>query len=480
MNIIGRHKEQQSLEKIFNSKEAEFVVIYGRRRVGKTYLIREFFRKKKGLFFHATGLQNGSLAHQLQKFSTALSEAFFDSTPLAIPKNWSEAFRLLHQQLIKNQKKITVFLDEFPWMATPKSGLLSELDYYWNHYWSSMPHLTLIVCGSSASWLIHKIIYNKGGLHNRVTLQLKLLPFSLAETQAYLSSRKIKLSHPHVLLIYIAIGGIPYYLRYVQPGLSVAENIHYLFFDSNAPLKDEFEKLFASLFDHQDDYIELIRLIFQKRDGISRTALKDQVKLSSGGGRLSKKLNDLVMTGFIDTYTPWGKTKGTYYKLVDEFVLFYLYWMDTEKSKRFTADHWITQSKLPSYSAWLGYTFESVCFKHSEKIIQALKIKSSSTVSTWRLIPRNKTEMGAQIDLLIDRHDDAITLCEIKYNTEPFVITKEYAQKLINKVAIFKHKTGTKKQLFLSLITAAGLKNNWYAEDLVHGIVVLEDLFKDI
>src|SRR3990167_5234014 len=214
--IIGRVKELKLLNKIYSSHEAEFLVVYGRRRVGKTYLIREFFVCKKCKLLHATGLQHGSQKKQLKKFAEAISETFLDNITLEIPKNWDEAFNILHKQLSKCQEKVVVFLDELPWMATRRSGLLEEIDYYWNQYWSSMRNVILILCGSSASWLIQKIIYNRGGLHNRVTAQIRLQPFSLLETRSYLSSRKIKLNSQHILSLYMAFGGIPYYLRYIE------------------------------------------------------------------------------------------------------------------------------------------------------------------------------------------------------------------------------------------------------------------------
>lgn len=477
--IIGREFEQQQLTKLYHSKEAEFLVVYGRRRVGKTYLIREFFVQKETIFFHVTGIQEGTLKQQLKKFSEVLSETFFDGIKLAPSKDWSEAFQSFHQQLLKAKGKITIFLDEFPWMATRKSNLLSELDYYWNHYWSNMPNIILIVCGSSASWLINKIIYNRGGLHNRITRQIKLLPFSLSETQSFLISRKINLTQSHILSLYMALGGIPYYLKYVEPGLSAEQNIQKIFFESQAPLKDEFDKLFSSLFDNADHYKELVRLIAKKREGLDRTELRKSTALVSTGGRLSEKIKQLIETGFIEEYTPWGKTKGEYYKLIDEFSLFYLYWIEAEKNKKFTPDHWLIQSQLPAYYAWAGYSFEAVCMKHINKIISTLKIKTSSAVGAWRSTSTKQDEIGAQIDLLIDRHDNAITLCEIKYTKEPFVITKEYNQKLMNKIITFKNKTGSSKQIFLALISASGIKENKYSSLLIHNVVLLEDLFKN-
>lgn len=474
--IIGRRQEQKSLEKAYRSAEAEFIVIYGRRRVGKTYLVREFFKNKKCKFFHATGLQKGTLKKQLKKFTEALSQTFFDNVPIEIPKNWDEAFRLLHNQAAKVTEKMVLFLDELPWMATRRSGLLQEIDYYWNHHWSSMPNVILIVCGSSASWLIQKIIYNKGGLHNRTTCQIRLLPFSLLETSEYLNSRGIKLNNKHILSLYMAFGGVPYYLKYIEPGLTAEQNIQDIMFDKNTPLKDEFSRLFDSLFEYADAYIELVKLIAKKKEGLSRVELKSLTKLSTGGGRLSKRLKDLCVTGFIEEYIPWGRSVGEYYKLIDEFCLFYLHWIASQKNKVFTQHHWIDQSQRPAYYAWSGYAFEAVCMKHIGRIISALKIRASS-IGSWRFVPRTKTENGAQIDLIIDRSDNAITLCEIKYTNEKFIIDKQYAEKLMHKRSVFENKANVNKQIFIAIISASGMRKNSYYDEIVDSVVTLEDLF---
>lgn len=476
--IIGRIREQKLLEKVYLSKEAEFVVVFGRRRVGKTYLIREFFKQKKCQFFHATGLQKGDIKKQLKKFSDTLSETFFDNIPIKTPENWDEALRILHQKISNSKRKIVIFLDELPWMATKKSGLLQEIDYFWNKYWSSDPNIIFIVCGSAASWLIKKIIYNRGGLHNRITCQIKLTPFNLYETETYLTNRKIKLNKEHITSLYMALGGIPYYLRYVAPGLTAEENIQAILFDKDAPLKNEFDILFDSLFDDVDSYLELLNLIGRKKEGILRSELKSLVKLSGTGGRLSKNLQDLRATGFIDEHTPWDRSNGEYYKLADEFTLFYLHWILPDKKKIFLKNHWITQSQKPAYYAWAGYAFEAICMKHISQIIHVLKIRAGSVIGSWRYVPRVQKEDGAQIDLIIDRNDNAMTICEIKYARQPFVIDKTYFSKLKQKIKIFKAKSYTKKQIFLAMICASGLKENIYSEEIVDGgVVTLSDLF---
>lgn len=478
MIIVGRKREQEQLDKIFKSKESEFITIYGRRRIGKTYLIKSFFTTKDCVFFHATGLQGGSMQDQLNRFATSLSDTFFNKSPLGTHKNWNTLFTLLHSQVEKADKKVVIFLDELPWMATRKSKLLQEIDYFWNHYWSMRSNIILIVCGSSASWLIKKIIYNKGGLHNRTTLQIRLLPFNLTETNDYLKSRGLKLTHQHVLSLYMAMGGVPYYLKYAEPGFTAPQIIEMVFFDKNAPLKDEFNLLFNSLFDDAAAYKELIELIAQKRTGTSRAEIAKAVKLTPLGGGLSERLKELQDAGFIEDFIPWGRTRGEYYKVIDEFCLFYLRWKKLAHLKRREKDFWIQESQRPAYHAWAGYAFEAVCMKHIDSIIQALGIKSARASGSWLHKAKDKNEDGAQIDLIIDRFDDAITLCEIKYTEQPFAIDKQYAALLNRTIKTFQKTTNVHKQIFLSFVSANGLKETLYSEEMVTGVVTLDDLFK--
>ncbi len=478
--LIGRKPEIQRLEKIYQSKEAEFLVLYGRRRIGKTFLIREFFSNKDCLFFQVTGSQKGNLKKQLSHFADSLSETFTHGVPMKPTSSWEESFKTLTQFIEaqqtqdkkdKKDKKIVIFLDELPWLSTSKSGLLDALDYYWNHYWSRNSKIILAVCGSSASWLIKNIIYNAGGLHNRCTAEIKLLPFNLSETEEFLTSQNIKLKRTHILDIYMAMGGVPYYLSYVEKGLTATENIQRILCDSNAPLNDEFTKLFKSLFKNSNVYKELVKLISTKKEGMSRAELEEKSKLSIGGGRLSEQLEQLEQTNFINAYTPWGKERGTYYKVTDEFCLFFLHWLESSKSKERLPDFWSKQTQKPSYQAWAGYAFEAICQKHIAQIISALNIQSAEAVSAWR------DKAGAQIDLLIDRNDDAITLCEIKYTDTPFSITKSYAEELKRKIEIFKTITKTKKEIFMALISANGAKENQYFTEIINGLVTLDALF---
>jgi hypothetical protein len=478
--IIGRKKELKQLERAYKSKEAEFITIYGRRRIGKTYLIREFFSKKDCIFFHTTGMQNGSFNDQRKKFTEALSSTFFHNAPITTLNNWGDLFAILHSEILKTDKKVVIFLDELPWMATNKSKLMQEIAYYWNQHWALLPRVILIVCGSSASWLIKKVIYNKGGLHNRTTLQIKLLPFNLAETDEYLKSRGVHFTHRHVLSIYMTFGGTPYYLKYIESGLSAQQNIQKLIFDKNAPLKDEFNILFDSLFDEANSYKEIIKLIAQKKEGLTRAELSSYVKLTTVGGSLSQRIKELSDAGFIEEYIPWNRERGEYYKVIDEFCLFYIQWIQSAKKMRREKDYWIHQSQRPSYYAWAGYAFEAVCIKHIDHIVDALGITMVRSIGAWRYISRSNKNPGTQIDLIIDRFDDALTVCEIKYTEQPFSLDKHYAAKLEQTLKIFKQQAKIEKLVLLAFVSASGLKDTIYSSKMVTSIATLEDLFKEV
>lgn len=476
MKIIGRKQEQERFKKILASKEAEFVVVYGRRRVGKTFLVREYFNKQRCHFLQATGMQKGAMSAQLQKFTEAYANTFYDGIGLKDFVSWRDAFHALTERLRTTKTPCVIFLDEFPWMATDRSQCLQELEYYWNQYWVQMPHVKLILCGSSASWLIKKIIYDTGGLHNRTTCQIRLLPFTLRETECFLKAKGVHLNRDHVLQLYMAMGGIPFYLKCAESGLTATEIIQHCFFAPNALLSGEFDKLFASLFTDASVYVELVELLSTSHKGLSRSDIACKATLSSNGGRLSERLNDLQEAGFIEVFVPFGKKTGETYKLLDPFCLFHLRWLGVRRQK-YLPNHWSVQAKAPQYHVWAGYAFENVCLQHVHQIITALDFVAGGTISSWRYAPKHASEQGAQIDLLIDRDDGAIMLVEIKYTNTPFVIDKAYAEKLQQKITVFRKQTKTEKHILLVMVSAKGLKQTLYVEALVNRLVTIDHLF---
>lgn len=483
--IIGRVAEQEKLTQLFGSSRSEFLAIYGRRRVGKTFLIKNFFESKECVFFYCSGLKDGKLSEQLQEFTRQIGITFYNGADIAERKSWQETFEDLNKAMLQiaASKKIVLFFDELPWLATPKSRLLQTIDYYWNRYWSHDNRVKLCVCGSSASWIIEKIINNKGGLYNRVTRTIRLDPFSLHEVADFLVSMKIKLNHKQILDLYMVFGGIPHYLALINKGYSAYQCIDELCFQKGGELINEFERLFSSLFNNADTYVRIIRAIANHPCGIGQIQLIKESGMSDGG-RIKQRLKELEDAGFILGFIPYGhKEKGVYYKVVDEFVLFYLYWVEPNlrtiiKQDR-TIGYWLAKTKSSSWKSWSGLAFEAICYKHLAQIRKTLKIVADAQVGSWRYIAKKPECQGAQIDLLFDRSDGVITICEIKYNEQPFAITKEYAQKLLNKIEVYKSQSKTNKQLFLAMITVGGLKATMYSEELISAQVILDDLFEE-
>jgi hypothetical protein len=487
LKLIGRKDEQHILEELYTSKNPEFLAMYGRRRVGKTYLLKTFFSRKSCIFFSATGIQKGDITEQIERFMVELSRVFYGGSPLEKPKDWFAVFDVLHnaiEKMVSKKQKVVLLFDEFPWMVTHRSKLLTVIEYFWNQHWSMDSRIKLLVCGSSASWIIKKIINNKGGLHNRITRKIQLSPFCLNESQQFLASQGVRLNKKQVTQIYMVAGGIPYYLKQAQKGLSATQNIDVMAFKKNCLLFKEFDNLFSSLFDDAEPYIEAIKIIAKYRQGIGQEELISESKLISRGGRASARLKELEEAGFILSFTPhFRQRKGIYYKVIDEYTLFYLKWIEPIRNslqKQSLEDgYWEGESQTPSWLSWSGYAFEAICYKHLSQIRRKLKIKPNAIANSWRFVPKvGAEENGAQIDILFDRKDDAITLCEIKYSEKPFVINKQCARNLMNKEQVFIDKTKTKKQIFTALIVASGVKENLYYDDLVSGVVTLEDLFE--
>ena len=485
--IVGRVREQNLLKHLLASKKAEFLALYGRRRVGKTFLIRNYFKNSSCLFFHCTGIQNGSLEDQLKGFGQQIGEAFYNGVTPAFNKNWLDAFEVLNKSIenISKSKKIVIFFDEFPWMATKRSKLLQALEYYWNRYWSHDNRIKLIVCGSSASWIIDKIINNKGGLYNRTTQTMRLDPFTLSETNDYLTSLGIRLNHRQILDLYMILGGIPHYLAHVKRGQSSHQNIDEICFQKNGPLVDEFNRLFGSLFKESSSYIKLIRTIAKSREGVNQNEISRACKMTRGG-RITKKLKQLEDAGFILSFLPHGhEEKGLYYKVIDEYTLFYLYWIEeylkSTRRQDQSSGYWVSIAQTQSFKSWSGLAFEAVCHKHVAQIRKALAIDPGAQAVSWRYQPRSKKGItrGAQIDLLFDRPDGSITICEIKHSDRPFVIDKDYAQIIDRKIEIYKQQTRTEKQIFFAIVASSGLKPNKYSEAMCVQAASLEDLFKD-
>ena len=399
------------------------------------------------------------------------------------PSSWSEAFRQLEQFMessIKKEKpgKRVVFLDELPWLNTPRSGFLSSVEHFWNSWGSRQIDFILVICGSAASWMLQNIVRAKGGLHNRLTRQIRLLPFTLSESELFLKSRSVDLTPLQIVELYMAMGGIPHYLKQTEPGLSAAQIIDKVCFSSQGLLREEFDKLYVSLFDESDQNQKIVKTLAKKRRGLTRGEILQSISLGSGGSA-SRRLEELEESGFIQSQIPFGKkVNDTLYRLSDEYSLFYLDWI-SKLGKRSPGDgYWLSQQNAPRRRAWAGYAFENLCLKHAQRLKAALGVAGVETIEApWRYQPAAKSEIpGAQIDLLIDRRDNTINVCEMKFSETEFTIDKKYAGDLRRKLDVFRRVTGTRKNVFLTMVTTFGVVNNAYAKELVANSLTLEDL----
>jgi uncharacterized protein len=472
MKLIGRTNEILKIKQIVASQKAEFVAVYGRRRIGKTFLIKEHFNYK--FTFYATGLQKGNTQKQLTSFTIFLNESF--NTNYEPFDNWLAAFNILIKELKKKKGEKILFIDELPWLDTKKSDFLTGLDFFWNSWASTQANLKLFVCGSAASWIINKLIKNKGGLHNRLTARIKLEPFTLHETELFLQSKEIALDRYQIVQLYMAFGGIPYYLDQVEKGLSAAQNIQELCFNKTGLLKLEFTYIFSSLFANADKHEKLIRIIYELGGNANREAIIAAGNYNSGGD-ISAKLKELEESGFITTYTEYGiKSAKKIYSISDFYTMFYLKFIEKEAQK--PVGDWLNKIDNPAIKAWAGFTYEQVCMQHTLQIKEALKISGVSTnINTWQKTGTKKTK-GAQIDLVIDRRDRIINLCEIKFSINPFTVTKVLDLALRNKVAAFKETTKTNKAIFVTMITTFGLVKNEYSRSFIQNEITMNDLFQ--
>lgn len=477
--LIGREKESKILTDALHSKQSELIAVYGRRRVGKTYLIRNIYHD--ALILECIGMHKASLKTQLEQFKIAIQSLAGTTIPIETPKNWSQAFLLL-QRILENisatEKKKVIFFDELPWLATKKSGFLTAFGHFWNSWVSKRDDYVIVICGSAASWMITNIVRDKGGLHNRITKSIRLLPFNLYETEKYLLTREVSLDKFQLLQLYMAIGGIPQYLNAVERGESATQIIDNLYFGKNNILRGEFDILYNSLFENAATHISIIKALAAKTKGLTRQQIIENTQYSTGG-TISTVLFELQESGFIQSYLPFGKkNKDAIFKLTDELSLFHLRFI--QPAKNYHKGNWQQIALTSTYKSWCGYAFENICLKHINQVKQALNIGGVITSESVWNSKGDETHNGAQIDLLIDRADKTINLCEIKFSETEYTITKSYAEELDKKVRVFKEVLKPRKTIFKTLITTYGVKkNNYYSgvdKEITMDALFLKDL----
>lgn len=465
--MIGRSKEIAEFQQCYNSNRSEFVIVYGRRRVGKTYLVTELYANEFAFSF--VGGHNLSKQIQLNNFAHALQVQTKSAYPPAL-NNWFEAFNHLQDylQTLPAGKRKVVFIDEMPWIDTPRSEFVAALENFWNGWAAQQKDILFIASGSATSWMADKLLENQGGLHNRITHKIYLRPFNLHEVEEYLESVGCQWDRYQILQCYMIMGGIPFYLSLLNPQWSLVQNIDELFFCANAAFRDEFSELYGALFTHSDKYVSIVRALFKKKEGLTRSEIAEQTHLQ--GSTLTKMLDNLSKCDFILPYAHYGRNvKNTIYRLTDFYTLFYLRFIENDFSK--DENRWSHLMHTAQVNVWQGITFELIGLLHLQQIKNKLGISGVLTSATsWR-------GSGAQIDLLIDRDDRIVNLCEMKFCQTPYIITADYAEKLRTKMAIFKEATNCKKGLVNTLITTYGVLPNKHS-GVVQAEVTMDDLFE--
>lgn len=470
--LVGRRKETVLLNAALQDDQSHFIAVYGRRRVGKTFLIRETFGYR--FTFQHAGLSEGGMKEQLFAFTSSLKDAGYVGNYKL--KNWLEAFEAL-KELIRqsSDKRKVIFLDELSWMDTPKSDLMMALENFWNGFASARKDIVLIVCASATSWMLSRVIHNKGGLYNRLTEQVHLQTFSLKECEEYVEAAGLVLNRNQILQYYMIFGGVPYYWGFLKKGLSLPQNIDSILFAKNAPLKEEFKYLYASVFKHPDICVRIIETLGKKKVGMTREELIAGSGLSNSGD-LSAKLEELESCGFIRKYFAFGmKKKNAVYQLMDCFTLFHLKFLkDAPTDEHF----WSNQINTPAVNTWMGLAFERVCLEHVDQIKKKLGISGVLTeVNSWYCkADPDKGIFGSQIELLIVRKDQVINLCEMKYSGSEYTVTEKTDRGIRKKISDLVKVTRTKYAIYTTLITTYGLVENAYAQN-IQSVITLDDLF---
>ena len=470
--FIGRKKELQLLHEIQNDDSSHFLAIYGRRRVGKTFLIREAFDYR--FAFQHAGLSDSGMKGQIFAFVSSLKDAGYEVKKQ--PKNWLEAFEYLKDLIRKSsEKKKIIFIDELSWMDTPKCDLMVALENFWNGFASARKDIVLIVCASATSWMLSKVVHNKGGLYNRLTEQIHLRTFCLGECDEYVKNSGLAFNRNQILQYYMIFGGVPYYWGFLKKGLSLSQNIDRVLFEKDAPLRDEFKYLYASVFKKPENYVKIIEALGTKKVGMTREEIINAAKISNSGD-LTTKLEELESCGFIRKYYAFGmKKKNAIYQLMDCFTLFYFKFLKSQP----TDEHfWTNQINTPLVNTWMGLAFERVCMEHIEQIKVKLGISGVLTeVNSWYCkADLDNGVFGSQIDMLIVRKDQVINLCEMKYSQSEYTITEKVDRNIRNKINDLITVSGTKYAIYPTIITTYGLVENSYSQE-VQSVVTMDDLF---
>lgn len=471
--MIGRTEEIKVIRAAYESDHSEFVAVYGRRRVGKTFLVNEVFNYR--FAFHAAGIEDGSRKMQLAAFRESLKRQGYPKCPRLT--SWISAFAELATMLegLPTGRKV-VFLDELPWFDTPCSGFLKAFEHFWNEWATSRKDVLLVICGSATTWIVNKILRSRGGLHNRVTRQIPLVPFTLKECEAFAEYKNLGFDRRQVMECYMTFGGVAYYWSILQEGQSAAQNIDRLFFGVADEMRNEFARLFSSLFKSSTRHVEIVRLLGRRKAGMTRDEIIESTGEKSSGD-VSQCLEELVQCGFlVNTHPIRRKKKGSVYRLVDPYVLFYFRFVETWRGN--DKMHWTHNYHAPAVNSWRGEAFERVCLLHADQIKKAIGIQGiESNVFSWRWRSPDAGERGVQVDMLIDRADGIVDLCEIKYCEDRYLLDKEEDEKIRHRAEVFRRESGVRKAVQTILIVSHGVANSKYLGNIqvvVDGVSLFE------
>jgi uncharacterized protein len=484
LKVIAREKELELIEEIYTSQVPELTAVWGRRRIGKTYLIRNGRRHNDGAYLEITGQKDAKQHLQLSHFQDALSKAFFFGQRIEKIKNWTEAFRSLQsaitfaEKTTQSNKPITLFFDEVAWLDSRRSGFLNALEHFWNSWASNQANIKIFVCSSASSWIVSKILKGKGGWHRRATRRIHLMPFTLAETKEYLESKNIHLSVHDLISLYMILGGTAGYLDQIKRGASLPAIVNHLFLEENGSLKDEFEELYYSLFNSANEHIKIVRTLSRSRQGLTKKEIREISKIQSGS-HFTGYLNNLEQSDFIEKYQPFGTTRNVAikYRLKDFFSLFYLTWLESSKTKRIV--NWQSVISGPTYKAWAGFSFEYLCWNNIDKIVDQLGLaKANYSVSKYTYVAKDPNDESAEIDLLIDVAGAGIYLLELKFHTSEFTLEKAGRENIEKKIRVLRNSTHYKRSVFTLLLCSGGVRKNAYLEEVIDKVLNVKDLLQ--
>ncbi len=468
--IIGRSPQVEVFKEAMNSPQSEFIAVTGRRRIGKTFLINTFFKDE--ICFYMTGVQDQPIKVQLRAFANELS--YRQKKIVSTPENWIEAFAILRDYVenVKTTNKKVIFMDELTWIDTPRSGFLQIFAHFWNSWAAWEKNIILVIAGSSTSWIVNKVYNDTGGLHNRVTKRIWLEPFKLADTETFFRSKNITLTRYEIVLLYMAFGGVPFYLNEVKSGESAAQCIERLCFMDGSLLKNEFDNLYASIFTKPDSHLKIVKSLAQHPYGMERDVLLKQAKITNSG-TATKVLEELVVTGYLHYMVPYGKNVNNgKYVLADFYSRFYLNFINNRK-----ITNWMSQIDNNAYKTWCGLAFEWLCHYHKKEIVKALGISGIQTTTSYLNLKDDAGKMTAQIDMLIDRADNALNLCEIKFSNDVYTITKAEGDNIRKKIFYLQEQLKRRKSIFPIMITTFGCEKNMHYLGLITNQLDMDCLF---